>query len=104
MEGAQGIPRDEIIILSGLQQVLHAIGKRRIIKQIKPKLAYRYACRVIERVNEEEGKSDGQNGASRNVMIKLPGLSHKRENQNDSTIKWLVLQKIYFLYCDTNTK
>ena len=57
MEGAHGLPRNTTSITSYIQQVLHGVGKRRIVKEIKAKSVYMYYCRVIERINEEEGKS-----------------------------------------------
>ena len=78
IEGEHGIPKDATSLANELQQVLHRIVKIRVIKEIKSKSAYRYDRRVIERVNIEEGKVQGQKITSRNGMIKVSSLSHKR--------------------------
>ena len=51
MEGAHGLPRDAISITSEIKQVLHSVGKKRIVKDIKSKYTYRYPHRVIAWVN-----------------------------------------------------
>ena len=51
MEGAHGPLRDAISITSEIQQVLHSVGKKRIVKDIKSNYTYRYPHRVIEWVN-----------------------------------------------------
>ena len=47
-EGAHGIPICAIRIASDLQQVIHDVTKRMIIKQIQQKFAYMCARRFIE--------------------------------------------------------
>ena len=61
MEGAHELPRYATGIANELQQVLDLLVKIRFFNEIKPKSAYKYDLRVIERVNEEEAKPEGQN-------------------------------------------
>ena len=51
MEGVYGISRDTISIKNDLQQVLHLVGKIRIIDEIKQNPTYKYSRRVIFLVN-----------------------------------------------------
>ena len=51
MEGVYGIPRDTISIKNELQQVLHLVGKIRIIDEIKQNPTYKYSRRVVVLVN-----------------------------------------------------
>ena len=44
MEGVYGIPRDIISIKNELQQVLHLVGKLRIVDGIKQNYTYKYSC------------------------------------------------------------
>ena len=37
-------------------------------------------------------------------MIKLLGLNHKRENQSDPRLAWIMFHNIYIMYSDINTK
>ena len=63
-----------------------------------------YARRVIQWVNKEEGGKEGQNKISNRGMIKVSGLSHKREKKSDTSIAWLMFQKIYLIYSDIKNK
>ena len=87
-----------------LQQVLHDVGKRRTGNGIKPKSAQRYFHRVIQRVNREEEEAEGQKRKMRAGMVKVSGLSHKREKQSDPRIAWFVFHKIYCMYSNINNK
>ena len=51
MEGVYGIPIDTISIKNELQQVLHSLGKLRIVDWIKQNYTYKYSRRVIFLVN-----------------------------------------------------
>ena len=61
MDGAYGIPIYSLSLANELQQVLHSVGKRRIVNEIKPNSAHKYSHIFIRRVNEEEGKLDEMN-------------------------------------------
>ena len=51
MEGVYGMPRDTISIKNDVQQVLHLVGKIRIVDEIKQNSTYKYSCRVVFGVN-----------------------------------------------------
>ena len=51
MEGVYGIPRDKTSIKNDLKQVLHLVGKIRIVDEIKQHPTYKYSCGVIFGVN-----------------------------------------------------
>ena len=104
IEGAHGLQRDAIILSDELQQVLHGVGKRSVFRDIKSKSSYRYPRRVIERLKVKEVKAEGQKRTSRNGMIKLSSLSHKRADQGYPVLACLMFQKIYLMYCDINNK
>ena len=46
MEGVYVIPIDKISIKNELQQVLHLVGKMRIVDDIKQNSTYKYSGRV----------------------------------------------------------
>ena len=52
IEGVYGITRNEIRIKNELQQVLHLVGKIRIVDEIKQNPTYKYSRRVFFWVNE----------------------------------------------------
>ena len=79
IEGAHGLPRDNCTISDELQQVLDGVGRRDANNTITPDSALSYACRVIARVNKEEDNVEGQKRKTRTAIIKVSGLSHKRE-------------------------
>ena len=37
-------------------------------------------------------------------MIKVSGLRHKRANQRDTMMDWLIFQKVYLMYYDIKNK
>ena len=47
MDGAHGLPKDTISLIDDLQQVLHCVGKRKVVNKIKPNYAVRHAQGVI---------------------------------------------------------
>ena len=104
MDGAHGLPRDATSPARELQQVIHDIGKQRIGNRIKQNFTQRYYYRVIERVDKEERKSEGQIRKYNRGMIKVPGLSHKMANQRNLSLAWFMFQKIYIMYLDKNNK
>ena len=53
LEGTYGLLRYSISIANYLQRVVHSVGKRWIVNDIKPNMAYNYSRRVIFQVNEE---------------------------------------------------
>ena len=52
MDGAHGLPKYVMRLANEIQQVLHGIGKQRIVNEIKSNSAYRYDRRVIQQVNK----------------------------------------------------
>ena len=52
IEGVYVIPRDATSIKNKLQQVLHLVGKIRIVDEIKQNPTYKYSRRVFFWVNE----------------------------------------------------
>ena len=52
MEGVYVIPRDTTSIKNDPQQVLHLVGKIRIVDEIKQNSTYKYSRRVVFWVNE----------------------------------------------------
>ena len=61
MDCAHGLPRDARSLVNEPHQVLHGVGKRRIVNEIQPNSVYRYALRVIQWVNKLEGGKEVQN-------------------------------------------
>ena len=104
MDGAHGLTRDTMSLANELQQVLHGAGKRRIGKESKHNSAKMYAHRFIKEINKEDEKSEGQKRKTKTSMIRVSGLIHKRENQSDPRLAWLMFQKIYLVYHDINNK
>ena len=88
IEGAHGLPRDTNTISDELQQVLHGVGRRDVTKTITPDSALRYIRRVIAHVNKEEENAEGQKRKTTTGIIKVSGLSHKREKQCDPRLAW----------------
>ena len=62
---------------------------------IKHNFTESYARRVIEWLNKEEGEEEVQKLKPNTSMITFSGLIHKRENQSDLMLDWIVLQNIY---------
>ena len=88
IEGAHGLPRDTSTISDELQQVLHGVGRRDANKTSTPPSALRYAHRVIARVNKEEENAEGHKRKTGTGIIKVSGLSHKREKKCDPRLAW----------------
>ena len=104
IDGAHGLPRDTTSLTNDLKQVLHYIVKKIISNVIKHKYTQRYALRVTEWVNKEEVKVEGKKRKTKTGMIKVSGLSHKREKQRDPRIACIMFQNIYLMYRDINNK
>ena len=51
----------------------------------------------------EEGE-EGWKQRTRTGMLKVSGLSHKREKQSDPRLTWFMFHKIYCMYSDINNK
>ena len=84
--------------------MIHDVGKRIIGNGIQTKYANTYPHRVIQGVNREEEEAEGQKRRTRTGMMKVLGLSHKRENQSDPRLSGFMFHKIYFIYSDKKNK
>ena len=104
IDGTRLLPRDTTSPANKLQQVIHDVGKWIIGNITKHKSAQRYAHRVIEWVNKEEGKTEGRKRKTKTGMIKVSDLIHKRENKSDPRIACIMFQYIYLAYQDTKNK
>ena len=104
IEGAHGLPRDTSTISNELQQVLPGMGRRDANKTITPDSTLRYAYRLIARLNKEEDNAEGQKRKTRTRIIKVSGLSHKREKQCYPRLTWELFHKIHHMYSDINNK
>ena len=102
-EGVYGIPRDTISIKNELQQVLHLVGKIRIVDKIKQNSTYKYSHRVLF-CKLIRDKIRGVKNTSNHGMIKVSGIIHKRLKESDPRIAWLMLQTIYLMNGDINNK
>ena len=71
IDGAHGIPIYTISLDNELQQVLHGVVKRSIIKENKPSSSEGYSHRATKRGNKEEEKSEGQKRKTNKGMIKF---------------------------------
>ena len=76
--GAHGFPRDIQTSTDYPQQVLHEVGVQIIGICIKPALAQRYTCKLIQLVNTNEEEAEGKKQRTRTGLIKILVLSHKR--------------------------
>ena len=95
MEGEYWPPIDAASITYDMQKVIHLLGKIRVVNKIKPKSAYKYARRVIGRLNEEEEKPEVQKKSPKNGTMEVSRLSHNREEHINPILDWLMLQYIY---------
>ena len=103
-DGAHGLPRDATSLANELQHVIREVDKLRVVNEVKQNSSYRYSHRVIQRVNKEEKKLEGGKRTSKRGMIKVSGLSHKRENISDPRLVWLMFQNINIVYRNTKNK
>ena len=53
MGGEHGLPRDSRSLTNELQQVIHGIGKKRVVNKIQPNSSYSNDRRVMQWVNKE---------------------------------------------------
>ena len=60
MYSAHGLPKEAISLANDLQQVLHWVGKRKIVDMFKPNSIIRYSSRVIGWAHKYESKEEGQ--------------------------------------------
>ena len=80
------------------------MGKRNIVDEINSKYPMKYACKIIEQVNKEEKKSEGQKHTSKRGMIKVSGIIHQKSNKIDPRMAWLMIKGIYLMCHDINNK
>ena len=64
----------------------------------------KYYQRVIEQVNKEVEKSEGQKLTSKRVVIKISDIRHKRAKKSDPRLARLMFQLIYIMYQDIKNK
>ena len=63
-----------------------------------------YAFRLFKRVNINEEGAEGHKLRTRTGMIKVLGLSHKRERQSDTKLSYFMFYNIFCMYSGINNE
>ena len=84
--------------------MLHDVSQKITNNVIKLASSQRYARISIKRVDINEEGEEVQKRKMRADMIKVSGLSHKKENKSDPRLTWFMFHNIYIVYSDTKNK